>query len=192
VPGHAGPPQRLRRLAGTTGEPALSGLDVETADYFSRSLGQATRQTPRRSWQKKRFTLFAGGVTDTVQDHARPLLTPDEVRRIGSGEALAIIGNRRPIRLDKFVYALAPQAAQTACLGPARAMPLSLPPRSELAPRQRRTPDRGTADDDLPPTFPEELQASIPAKHAGARFSRRRPSGHRQTTWVSRPAPHPK
>ena len=92
---------------------ALGGLDVETAEYFSRSLGQATEQTPRRSWQKKRFSLFAGGVTDTVQDHARPLLTSDEVRRIGWGEALAIIGNRRPVLLQKMGYRLTPKTART-------------------------------------------------------------------------------
>ena len=37
---------------------ALSGLDVETAQYFSRSLGEKTQVSPRRTWQKKRFVAF--------------------------------------------------------------------------------------------------------------------------------------
>lgn len=178
---------------------ALHGLDVETAEYVSRSLGEGTAAVARRSFQTRRWALFSSSVSDSVQEHARRLLTADEVRRLGSGQALVITGNRRPIVLDKFVYDLAPKAAGAPCLGPARAMPLSLPPGSELpphselppgrerAPRQRRTSDAAPADENLPPPFPEELQASVPAKHAGARFSRRRPSGHRQTTWVSRP-----
>lgn len=187
---------------------ALSGLDVETADYFSRSLGQATRQTPRRSWQKRRFALFAGGVSDTVQDHARPLLTPDEVRRIGSGEALAIIGNRRPILLKKFVYDLAPKAAQTMGLGPARSVPIPVPPE----PVPKRTPEARKSEArkseakewEGPPPFPDELNSPTRAKRPGPHSSNGRHSSkgrqsgkgqkprRGQTAWGSNPAPEAK
>ena len=164
---------------------ALSGLDVETAEYFSRSLGQATRQTPRRTWQKKRFALIAGGVTDTIQDHARPLLTADEVRRIGSGQALAIIGNRRPVLLEKLIYVQTPTTATTTSLGPARSISF-LTPKANPPERQER--------EDLPPPLPDELKSSLPLKPSGRRFSDKRKLGHGggQVTWIPKAGPETK
>ena len=161
---------------------ALSGLDVETAEYFSRSLGQATRQTPRRTWQKRRLALIAGGVTDTVQDHARPLLTADEVRRIGSGEALAIIGNRRPVLLDKFVYTLAARSAKTTRLGAALSAPLPVTPKA-------KSTGPCPSVDRPPPPLPQELEVLLPVKRQGTRFSKKRKSGHGQVTWIAKSAP---
>ena len=154
---------------------ALSGLDVETADYFSRSLGQATRQTPRRSWQKKRFALFAGGVSDTVQEHARPLLTSDEVRRIRSEQALAIIGNRRPLLLEKFVYDVAPKAAATSRLGPARSAPIPVP-----APKPRKAPAAREPGNDSPPPLPAALKSALPARRFARHSARAQKPGPRR------------
>ncbi|MES2462100.1 MAG: type IV secretory system conjugative DNA transfer family protein [Armatimonadota bacterium] len=165
---------------------ALSGLDVETAEYFSRSLGQATEQTPRRSWQRKRFSLFASGVTDTVQDHARPLLTSDEVRRIGGGEALAIIGNRRPILLEKTKYKLAAKAAKTKRLGPALSAPCAATAAAAVPSKSKKAAQK--LKEDLPPPLPEELTAALPVKQAGQRFSKTQKGSHRQTTWLPKPA----
>ena len=108
---------------------ALSGLDVETAQYFSRSLGEETQTASRRTWQKKRWSLFASGTSDTVQEHSRWLMTPDEVRRIGTDELLLITGNRRPLKIEKTTYQVFPCAAQTSPLGTALFLPIeqSLP-----------------------------------------------------------------
>ena len=83
---------------------ALSGLDVETATYFSRSLGEATLSVYRPSWSRRRFALFASSVSVSDQEHARLLLTADEVRRIGEEQALVITGNRRPLLINKSWY----------------------------------------------------------------------------------------
>ena len=57
----------------------LHGLDVETADYVSRSLGEATAIVPRRAFQGRRFAIFSSSTSDSVQEHVRRLLTADEV-----------------------------------------------------------------------------------------------------------------
>ena len=45
---------------------ALGGLDVETADFFSRTLGEGSVVLPRRTWQKNRFALVALTTSDSV------------------------------------------------------------------------------------------------------------------------------
>ena len=119
-----GKPAAQTILTNCSTKMALSGLDVETAQYFSRSLGEKTQVSPRRTWQKKRWSLFASSMSDTVQEHSRWLMTPDEVRRIGAGEMLILTGNRRPLRIEKTVYEAASSPALTTPLGEARAMPI--------------------------------------------------------------------
>ena len=51
---------------------ALSGLDVETATYFSKALGESTVQTVRRSRQRRAFRLLAQSVSHSETEHARP------------------------------------------------------------------------------------------------------------------------
>ncbi len=99
---------------------ALHGLDVQTAKYVSRMLGDATVVVERES------TTHAG-VFDTVSsksrsrtEHRRPLLTPDEVMRIGEDEAIIRTGNRRPMKLAKGYYDEPPRTASAGALGAAK------------------------------------------------------------------------
>ncbi len=101
---------------------ALHGLDVQTAEYVSRMLGDATVVVERES------TTHAG-VFDTVfsksrsrTEHRRPLLTPDEVMRIGEDEAIIRTGNRRPMRLAKGYYDEPPRTASAGSLGAAKGL----------------------------------------------------------------------
>ena len=113
---------------------ALSGLDVETATYFSRSLGEATMSAVNRpSWSRRRFALFASSMSVSDQEHARPLLTADEVRRIGEMQALVITGNRRPVLIQKRHYAATPHTAETSALGEAQVCAASRSSRSRSA-----------------------------------------------------------
>lgn len=128
---------------------ALGGLDVETADYFSRTLGEGTAIVPRRTWQKKRFALVSATTSDTTMEHARPLMTADEVRRIGSDKALVITGNRRPMLLERINYAKAPKMALASPLGPARSLSVELP---------------STHSASEPPPLPDELLTEKPGK----------------------------
>ena len=152
---------------------ALSGLDVETAQYFSRSLGEKTQTAPRRSWQKKRWSLFAGGMSDSVQEHSRWLLTPDEVRRLGTEEMLVITGNRRPLRIEKTVYDAAPCSARTVPLGEARTVPIAF-----TSPATKKAPSPPPLPPDLPDagrsreqTVKKGVMKFTPRKSSRARFS---------------------
>jgi type IV secretion system protein VirD4 len=149
---------------------ALGGLDVETADYFSRALGEGTAIVPRRTWQKKRFALVSMTTSDTTMEHVRPLLTSDEVRRIGSDKSLVIAGNRRPLLLDRIVYTDPPRTAVTSPLGPARTLPVELP-----------TLTSAPVVSSEPPLLPSEFKSDRPRK--SARKSRKTAS----TTVIQKP-----
>ena len=97
---------------------ALSGLDVESAEYFSRSLGEETASVGKTT----RHGTLNATYGHSRDEHGRRLLTADEVRRIGADESLAIVGNRRPMRLEKTFYDANPQTAKTEALGPSRAV----------------------------------------------------------------------
>ncbi|RYG32509.1 hypothetical protein EON81_20500, partial [bacterium] len=121
-------------LANCATKIALSGLDVESADYFSRSLGEATTKTGKTS----RHGLINSTVTLSTDEHSRRLLTSDEVRRIDSDKAVAIVGNRRPMLLDKHFYSGEPRTAKTSTLG--RAMASHVEYRHEGKERQSPPP----------------------------------------------------
>ncbi len=63
--------------------------------------------------------------TESRTEHRRPLLTPDEVMRIGSSEAIIRTGNRRPMKLPKLYYDDEAKTAQASALGAARAVELA-------------------------------------------------------------------
>lgn len=102
---------------------ALSGLDVESAEYFSRALGEKTASEAKTT----RHGLLNASYGHSRDEHGRRLLTADEVRRIGADESLAIVGNRRPMRLEKIFYDEAPSVARTKALGQPRAIDVNPP-----------------------------------------------------------------
>ncbi len=157
---------------------ALSGLDVETAQYFSRSLGEKTQSSPRRTWQKRRFALFATGTSDTMQQHSRLLMTPDEIRRIGTDEVLVITGNRRPMRIEKTGYTAAPRTAQTTPLGEALSLEIEFAPSASSKPPPSLPPP-------LPPERPEGPTKERPAKKGVMKFGTRKAS-RPQGTWIDK------
>lgn len=130
-------------LANCATKIALSGLDVETAEYVSRALGQGTVVTRKSAWHRRGTWFLPNGATDSTAEHARPVLTADEVRRISADQAIVITGNRRPLLLPKSCYATPPRAAPAPALGAARAVKLAPPP-------EPQSPGG-------PPPFPEEL-----------------------------------
>jgi type IV secretion system protein VirD4 len=99
---------------------ALHGLDVQTAEYVSRMLGDSTVVVQRESRSMPESPL-GGNVTRTESrtEHRRPLLTPDEVTRLSESEAIIRTGNRHPMRLAKIYYDEQPRAAITGALGAA-------------------------------------------------------------------------
>jgi type IV secretion system protein VirD4 len=102
---------------------ALHGLDVQTAEYVSRMLGDSTIVVQRESRSMPESAL--GGhstLTESRTEHRRPLLTPDEVTRLSESEAIIRTGNRHPMRLAKSYYDEPPRTASAGSLGAARAL----------------------------------------------------------------------
>jgi type IV secretion system protein VirD4 len=126
---------------------ALHGLDTTTARYFSETLGEGTVAAVRKARQKRSAFLPATSTTLTEHEHGRPLLTADEVRRLGRDQAIAVVSNLRPLLLPKYFYDLPSQEAASpdSGLGPAKS--ISLLPSSV-----RKL---------LPPPVPEELETAI-------------------------------
>jgi type IV secretion system protein VirD4 len=98
---------------------ALHGLDVTTAEYVSRMLGDTTVVAKRSN-----LALSTGGIGVVRQqtEHRRPLMTPDEIMLIGENEAIVRSGNRRPMILPKMWYDQEPKTARTTSLGQAQSM----------------------------------------------------------------------
>jgi len=70
------------------------GNELETAEHTERLLGKCTIETVTTNGKGER----------SVSQAARALLTADELRRLESKEQIVLIGNLRPIKLEKTPY----------------------------------------------------------------------------------------
>jgi len=79
----------------------LSGMGLEDARTFSDLCGQTTRVTQQASSQRGRFALVSnqGGLSQA--ETGAPLMTADQVRRLGPGELLAVVRHLPPVRLQQ-------------------------------------------------------------------------------------------
>lgn len=136
-----GKPNAATILANCGTKIALSGLDVDSAEYFSRALGDTTAEVGKTS----RHGLLNASYSLSRDEHARRLMTADEVRRLPADQAIVIVGNQRPMKLAKHFYDAPPNAAAAGALGLARAAKFTnkkaLPPSFPMitsAPRRSR------------------------------------------------------
>ena len=87
---------------------AFGTNDVETAAYLSAMLGTTTVRTTSagRSVAAGRTFLARAECRDswTTTDHARALLTPDEIRRLDRNELLILQPGLDPVRADRLDY----------------------------------------------------------------------------------------
>lgn len=87
---------------------AFGTNDVETATYLSEMLGTATVRTTTttRSVGAPRHFFDRAECRDswTIGEHARPLLSPDEVRRLESGMSLLLMPGVDPVRAARLDY----------------------------------------------------------------------------------------
>jgi type IV secretion system protein VirD4 len=81
---------------------AFACNDERTAKRISDALGTATQSQKKQSYSGRRSSAFLGHVSESVQLSARPLLTPGEVMRLPSDEAIVLLGNLPPIRARKL------------------------------------------------------------------------------------------
>ncbi|HXH70246.1 MAG TPA: type IV secretory system conjugative DNA transfer family protein [Pyrinomonadaceae bacterium] len=66
-------------------------------------------QTISHSSKNYNIGLTGGSIGSSEAKHRRPLLTPDEVMRIGENEAIARTSNKYPMRLYKGYYDAPPK-----------------------------------------------------------------------------------
>jgi type IV secretion system protein VirD4 len=113
----------------------LAGADLETAQYASNSLGEATIVANNYSSTRQDGALIniKGSTTTGQKEFRRMLMTSDEVRRIGRDEAIIICENRRPMRELKSFYDAQAATAPTRALGKARA--ITIEQQTELEPK---------------------------------------------------------
>jgi type IV secretion system protein VirD4 len=80
--------------------------DEKTAKRISDLIGQGTHTKLQRNYSGG--ALFRK-VNPSEQEHARPLLTPDEVLRLPYDDALLLVGGSDPYRARKIMYYLDPR-----------------------------------------------------------------------------------
>lgn len=79
--------------------------DYDTARYISDALGQQTIafETTSRSYQAGHgFKPGTRSSSPGEHLHGRPLLTPDEVMRLGPAQPIVMIAGEPPYRLDRI------------------------------------------------------------------------------------------
>ena len=107
---------------------AYGANDVATAKLLSEMTGRRTVEYRRES---REGGLLGGRRTQSETEAGRPLLSPDEVRRLPDGEALIYVAGCAPIRGARVPYWNDPELARRAAMPP--------PAESERVERQRRT-----------------------------------------------------
>lgn len=125
----------------------LAGLDYDSANYVARALGEGTIAEERKSRSVKGGLLSPPTITKTIDKHRRPLLTADELRRIGEREQVIITTNKRPLRTDRFWYGEEPRTAQAEGCGAVHTV--------RFIPEIN---DQQQTGDDEPPPVPEKLR----------------------------------
>jgi type IV secretion system protein VirD4 len=87
---------------------AFGTNDVETATYLSEMLGTTTVRTTAASHSVGAPRGFLGRADCrdgwTISEHARPLLSPDEVRRLDPGTSLLLMPGSDPVRAARLDY----------------------------------------------------------------------------------------
>jgi type IV secretory pathway TraG/TraD family ATPase VirD4 len=93
----------------------LHGLDAETAEKCSRSLGEFTHQEYTTSFSESET---GKSETKSLSRNQRRLMTADEIRRLPKNEFLIVSGNNKPARFTKNYYSEPPRpSTQTQNLG---------------------------------------------------------------------------
>jgi type IV secretion system protein VirD4 len=125
-----------------------------TAERISAMLGQATITTRHQNLSGARLGPWMGHLSESEQQHGRPLLTPGEILQLPADEALLFVGNLLPYRAKKVVYYQDSRFKSRA----------NLPPPEDAAAQQRErisgtVSDGGWSALPLPPVPPPRSDA---------------------------------
>jgi type IV secretion system protein VirD4 len=76
---------------------AFAPNKIQTAQELSKFVGETTVRHAQR-------TVSSGGTSVSEPEVGRPLITPDEVRRLGEGEVLVLPRGQHAIRAERLQY----------------------------------------------------------------------------------------
>ena len=83
----------------------LNGLENETAEIISKTLGDYTHIEEKLAKSKKADSwLGASSTTESEQHHARPLKNPDELRTHPMEEMIVISTDMNPVNIERIYY----------------------------------------------------------------------------------------
>jgi type IV secretion system protein VirD4 len=94
---------------------AYGANDVATAKLLSEMTGKRTVEYRRESWSRN---LLGGRRSESETETGRPLLSPDEIRRLPDGEALIYVAGCAPIRGERVPYFRDPELNRRAAVAP--------------------------------------------------------------------------
>ncbi len=77
---------------------------IETMELLSKLAGNMTVRTENKTYSGGRMAVMHSQVTVTRQEQERPLLTPDEARRLPPDDALVFLAGHAPIYGKKIKY----------------------------------------------------------------------------------------
>ena len=77
---------------------------LETMELLSKLAGNTTIRTENKTYSGGRMSMMKGQVTIAVQEQERPLLTPDEARRLPPDDALVFVAGHPPSYGKKIKY----------------------------------------------------------------------------------------
>jgi type IV secretion system protein VirD4 len=117
---HAAYGQHQSITSNTPLQVAFAAADQETAELLSKMTGVRTVHWERRSTTGGPFTAGSSRVQYAQAEASRPLLTPDEVRRLPAGEALVFVAGHPPIRGVKRRYFEIPELVALTAVSPPR------------------------------------------------------------------------
>ena len=91
----------------------LGSNSFKTVEYFSKALGEKTIVRDSRSVNRDK-QYKRQGYSDSDQVMARPLMTPDELRRMDNDDCIIYEKGIKPVRAKKYYYFESPMAKKLA------------------------------------------------------------------------------
>lgn len=80
----------------------LNGLEIATAEVISKTLGDYTYVAEKYSVSKS--AMLTKNTTESESSHARPLATPDEIRRYSSEDVIVISTELPPMSIKRLFH----------------------------------------------------------------------------------------
>ena len=91
---------------------------LETMELLSKLAGNTTIRTENKTYSGGRMSVMRDQVTIAVQEQERPLLTPDEARRLPPDDSLIFLAGHPPIYGKKIKYYADPVFSKRAKIPP--------------------------------------------------------------------------